>query len=703
MIRKCFLAFSLIASLTMAGQTKQLTLEQSTLQQFRQFRADGLLDTKWLPSGNSYSYLNATAQELTIATPSGAKTTIQTSEIKGTQFPHFFGITWMDDKNFASIVGTQWVQVNIDTKTAKVIGQLSEEAENITPDQSQKWVAYTKANNLYLFNGTEKAVTNNTDKNIVSGQAYARSEFGIRNGIFFSPKSTYLAYYQKDETQVADYPILDITTTPGSLRSIKYPMAGQPSEQPKVGIYNLATGKTVFISPRADKEDYLTNLSWTPDEKHLLIAEVNRDQNKMNLNLYEAATGNFVRTLITEESKDWVEPENPAYFVGDNSKQFVWISERNGFNNLYLYDLNGKLIRQLTNNQFVTREIVGHNTAATEVYTKATGANPTNMLYYRVSLKGKQSLLTPIEGTHNLAINPQGTAYIDSYSNLTTPGVTALYNVKGKATELVNSPNKLADYQIGSTEIKTIKSQDGKTDLYTRIIKPSNFDTSKKYPVMVYVYGGPHAQMITNSYLGGANLWMHWMAEQGYIVFTLDNRGSDNRGVAFEKVIHRDLGTNEMLDQLAGLDYLKSLPYVDAERVAVHGWSYGGFMTTSLMLRHPGAFNVGVAGGPVTDWKFYEIMYGERYMDRPEQNVEGYKKSSTLNYVKDLEGKLLLIHGTADDVVVLQHNYALVKAFVEAGKQVDYFPYPMHLHNVTGKDRVHLIEKILTYILENNN
>lgn len=703
MIRKCFLAFSLIASLTMAGQTKQLTLEQSTLQQFRQFRADGLLDTKWLPSGNSYSYLNATAQELTIATPSGAKTTIQTSEIKGTQFPHFFGITWMDDKNFASIVGTQWVQVNIDTKTAKVIGQLSEEAENITPDQSQKWVAYTKANNLYLFNGTEKAVTNNTDKNIVSGQAYARSEFGIRNGIFFSPKSTYLAYYQKDETQVADYPILDITTTPGSLRSIKYPMAGQPSEQPKVGIYNLATGKTVFISPRADKEDYLTNLSWTPDEKHLLIAEVNRDQNKMNLNLYEAATGNFVRTLITEESKDWVEPENPAYFVGDNSKQFVWISERNGFNNLYLYDLNGKLIRQLTNNQFVTREIVGHNTAATEVYTKATGANPTNMLYYRVSLKGKQSLLTPIEGTHNLAINPQGTAYIDSYSNLTTPGVTALYNVKGKATELVNSPNKLADYQIGSTEIKTIKSQDGKTDLYTRIIKPSNFDASKKYPVMVYVYGGPHAQMITNSYLGGANLWMHWMAEQGYIVFTLDNRGSDNRGVAFEKVIHRDLGTNEMLDQLAGLDYLKSLPYVDAERVAVHGWSYGGFMTTSLMLRHPGAFNVGVAGGPVTDWKFYEIMYGERYMDRPEQNVEGYKKSSTLNYVKDLEGKLLLIHGTADDVVVLQHNYALVKAFVEAGKQVDYFPYPMHLHNVTGKDRVHLIEKILTYILENNN
>jgi dipeptidyl-peptidase-4 len=264
------------------------------------------------------------------------------------------------------------------------------------------------------------------------------------------------------------------------------------------------------------------------------------------------------------------------------------------------------------------------------------------------------------------------------------------------------SKNKYDGYVMGSAEIKTIKAADGTTDLYTRLIKPSNFDPTKKYPVMVYVYGGPHAQMITNSYLDGANLWMYWMAEQGYLVFTVDNRGSDNRGFAFESVIHGRLGVNEMDDQLKGVEYLKSLPYVDGTRLAVHGWSFGGFMTTSLMLRKPDTFKVGVAGGPVTDWKYYEVMYGERYMDTPAENPKGFEEASTLNYVKDLQGKLLLIHGTSDDVVVMQNNLALIKKFVEAQKQVDFFAYPMHKHNVIGKDRVHLMTKVLNYIIENN-
>ena len=234
------------------------------------------------------------------------------------------------------------------------------------------------------------------------------------------------------------------------------------------------------------------------------------------------------------------------------------------------------------------------------------------------------------------------------------------------------------------------------------MIKPSNFDPSKKYPVFVYVYGGPHAQMINNSYLDGANLWMYWMAEQGYLVFTVDNRGSENRGVAFESIIHGQLGVVEIDDQMKGVEYLKSLPYVDGNRLAIHGWSYGGFMTTSIMLRKPDAFKVGVAGGPVTDWKYYEVMYGERYMDTPLENQKGFDTSSTLNYVKDLKGKLLLIHGTSDDVVVMQNNFALIKKFVEAGKQIDFFPYPMHKHNVQGKDRVHLMQKVLDYVIEKN-
>lgn len=356
----------------------------------------------------------------------------------------------------------------------------------------------------------------------------------------------------------------------------------------------------------------------------------------------------------------------------------------------------------MTSNKFQLREIIGSNTAGNEIYFKATGENGTNMLAYKVDLKGKQTLITKDAGVHNVVISNDGNWFFDEYSNHTTPSKSVLYDKSLKAKTLLESANKYVGYEMGTADIKTIKSADGTTDLFTRLIKPSNFDPNKKYPVLVYVYGGPHAQLITNSYLDGANLWMYWMAEQGYLVFTVDNRGSDNRGVAFESVIHGRLGVNEMDDQLKGVDYLKSLPYVDSNRLAVHGWSFGGFMTTSLMLRKPDVFKVGVAGGPVTDWKYYEVMYGERYMDTPSENQKGFDEANTLNYAKDLQGKLLLIHGTNDDTVLMQQNFVLVKKFVEVEKQVDFFPYPMHKHNVQGKDRVHLIRKVLDYVIEYN-
>jgi dipeptidyl-peptidase-4 len=332
-----------------------------------------------------------------------------------------------------------------------------------------------------------------------------------------------------------------------------------------------------------------------------------------------------------------------------------------GLNNLYYYNIDGKLIKKLTSNAFPVRDIIGANASGNEIYFTATGENPTNMLGYKVTLKGKQTQITKDAGVHNFIPCFDGSYFFDEYSNHTTPSKSLVYNKNLKATTLLESSNKYDGYAMGTAEIKTIKAADGTTNLYTRLIKPSNFDASKKYPVMVYVYGGPHAQMITNSFLDGANLWMYWMAEQGYLVFTVDNRGSDNRGVAFESVIHQRLGVNEIEDQLSGVAYLKTLPYVDANRLAVHGWSFGGFMTSSLMLRKPDTFKVGVAGGPVIDWKWYEVMYGERYMDIPAENAKGFEEASVLNYVNNLKGKLLLIHGTNDDVVVEQHNLSLVK------------------------------------------
>lgn len=709
MNKKLLLIFSFFLAVTAFGQTKKITLEDGVLNQNRIFRADKMLGFQWIPNTNIYAYSMNNWTKLMTANAVDTKATELTtlSEINkglGTNLKNFFGIEFLDANTLLISDSGKYYSYNLNTKTGKLIQEIPKSGDNPTFDASKTNLAFTADNNLYFLNKNQQkiTVTNESNLAIVSGQSIARSEFGITNGIFWSPKATYLAFYQKDETEVADYPLLDITQTPGKLENIKYPMIGQKSEKPKVGIYHLATQKTVFIAPRGNQDDYLTNLSWTPDEKHVVIAELNREQNDMHLNLYDAQTGAFVRTILNEKNPKWVEPEHPAYFPHTNSTNFVWISEKDGFNNLYYYTIEGKLIKQLTRNKFITREIIGSNPAGTTIYFKATGENPTNMLGYKVDLKGNQTLITKDQGVHSFAVNSDGTYFFDEYSNHSTPSKSLLYDKNLKVKTLLESSNKYEGYQMGTSEIKTIKSADGTTDLYTRLIKPSNFDPNKKYPVFVYVYGGPHAQMNTNSYLDGANLWMYWMAEQGYLVFTVDNRGSDNRGFAFESAVHARLGVNEMDDQMKGVDYLKSLPYVDQNRLAIHGWSYGGFMTTSLMLRKPDVFKVGIAGGPVTDWKYYEIMYGERYMDTPAENQKGFDEANTLNYVNNLKGKLLLIHGTSDDVVVMQHNFALIKKFIEAGKQVDFFPYPMHKHNVQGKDRVHLMTKVLNYVIENN-
>ena len=709
MNKKFILFFSLFLAISVNAQLKKITLDESVLQQGRKFGADRLTGFQWVPNSDKYVYYTDVWTKMMSASSKANKPTelVTLTDMNlalGTNLKNFFGLEWIDTNTILVSEKGKYYTYSLTSKSGKITQVTPENAENQTFDLSKTNLAFTEENNLYFLDKNNKkiAVTNETNKEIVSGQSISRNEFGIKNGIFWSPKSSYLAFYQKDETEVADYPLLDINETPGKLISIKYPMIGQKSEKPRVGIFNLATGKTVFINPKNNPDDYLTNLSWSPDEKYVLIAELNRGQNDMNLNVYDANSGEFIRTIFNEKNAKWVEPEHDAFFPNAKSNNFIWLSEKSGFQNLYYYTIEGKLIKQLTSNKFPVREIMRANPAGTEIYFKATGENPTNMLVYKVDLKGKQTLMTKNEGVHNVVISSDGNWFFDEFSNHSTPSKSLLYDKKMNATTLLESKNKYDGYEMGTAEIRTIKAADGTTDLYTRLIKPSHFDPNKKYPVMVYVYGGPHAQMITNSYLDGANLWMYWMAEQGYLVFTVDNRGSDNRGFEFESVIHGRCGFNEIEDQIKGIDYLKSLPYVDSNRLAVHGWSYGGFMTASMMLRKPDVFKVGVAGGPVVDWKWYEVMYGERYMDTPAENQKGFEEASVLNYVKELKGKLLLIQGTNDDVVVEQHNLSLVKKFVEAGKQVDYFPYPMHKHNVNGKDRVHLMAKVLNYIIDNN-
>lgn len=690
-----------------AHQTSKniLTLEQAVSGQYQQFYPEHITGFEWIKHTPRYAYLQD-YRTLMVGevgkNPEKVTDVREVNNVLGTELRHLVGLQWRNEMTFVLNQGNIVVVFHVGEKEGRVV-ELPREAKNITFDPTLTKVAYTIENNLFysLTDGYEPhQVTNFEDKNIVSGQSVSRSEMGIKNGIFWSPSGEKLAFYKKDESKVHDYPLLDINPTPGELKSIKYPMAGQESERVELGIYNLPNESTEYIQPKNGEDYYLTNVAWTPDDQFILLAEVARSQKHIWLQKYKN-NGDFVKTLFEETASTWVEPEKPAYFPSKNNNDFVWVSERDGFDNLYYYSIEGKLISQLTKNKFVLKEVVAHHHG--EIFFTATGENPLNTLLYKVNIKGKQVLLTKEEGTHNVQVNCTGEYVFDQYSSSKIPNRAVLRNGKnGKVIEeMLNADNPLENYQIPKAEIKILKNKEG-TELYSRMYKPTGFDASQKYPVLIYVYGGPHAQLITNSWLDGSSLWMHWMAEQGYIVFTLDNRGSANRGVDFEHVIHRNLGVAEFEDQMTGVNYLKSLPYVDADRIAVHGWSYGGFMTITMMLDSPDDIKVGVAGGPVTDWKYYEVMYGERYMDTPEENTEGYEKTSLLNKAENLEGNLLMIHGSVDPIVVPQHALSLIKVFVENGIQTDFFMYPMHEHNVRGKDRVHLMRKVLEYVLEKN-
>ena len=700
-----------ICLISALASQKSLSLEDAVMQQYRAFYPERIIGFNWLPNTTDYVYLSNDRTTLFKSSVSSKKDEVLFSiddleEILDTEIYRFYPMQFKSKDLFFMNDGTSFYKVNIKDRKAEILHHLEENANAPLFEPSSGRIAYLINNNVMVrYEDSKKviSVTQNKDENIVSGQAIARSEFGIKEGLFWSLQGKYLAFYEKDESKVHNYPLLDINQTPGALNSIKYPMAGQKTEKARVGIFNTESQKTVFIETLKDPEGYLTNISFTPDEKYLFVAEVNRGQNHMWLNVYDALNGAFVKTILEETNDKWVEPEHPAYFPCDKKNNFIWMSEKDGFMNLYYYDFEGKLIDQITDHKFVVKSIVGLSNDEKHLYYEATGPNPMNTMVYDYNIKKKTStLLTKVEGTHSVKVCDNNSYYYDTYSNSSTARKSLIYTSNGKMSKLLlNAKDKLDAYQIAQTEIGSIDASD-ETKLYYRLIKPSNFDASKKYPVLNYVYGGPHAQLVTNSWLNGASLWMHWMAEQGYIIFTLDNRGSGNRGFAFESQIHRQLGTVEIEDQMAGVNFLNSLPFIDNKRMSVHGWSFGGFMTASLMLRKPGVYTTGVAGGPVTDWKYYEIMYGERYMDQPDENEKGYSEASLLNKTENLEGKLLLIHGSSDDVVVMQHNLKLVQRFIESEKQIDFFPYPMHKHNVYGKDRVHLMTKVLNYILENN-
>lgn len=558
-------------------------------------------------------------------------------------------------------------------------------------------VAYTIQNNLFV-NGI--AVTNEPD-GIVCGQSVHRNEFGISKGTYWSPAGNLLAFYRMDESSVTRYPLVDITARVGKLNNVRYPMAGMTSHKVTVGIYNPETQKTIYLNAGDPTDRYFTNLSWAPDARSLYLIELNRDQNHARLCQYSAETGELMATLFEETHPKYVEPQHPIVFLPWDSNKFIYQSQRDGFNHLYLYDTNGKLIKQLTEGKWLVNDLLGFNTQRKEVVFNAIDALGSANFAVNVN-SGKRSLPfsinTTTEGMHTGLLSASGAYIIDRYSSPTVPRNIDIIDTKTfKSINLLRAKNPFEGFTMPSIETGTIKAADGVTNLYYRLIKPADFDPSKKYPAIIYVYGGPHAQMINSGWMNAARGWDIYMANKGYIMFTLDNRGSSNRGLEFENATFRQLGIEEGKDQVKGVEFLKSQPYIDGNRIGVHGWSFGGHMTTALMLRYPEIFKVGVAGGPVIDWGYYEVMYGERYMDTPQSNPKGYKQCNLNNLAGNLKGHLLIIHDDHDDTCVPQHTLSFMKACVDARTYPDLFIYPTHKHNVKGRDRVHLHEKITRY------
>jgi len=697
---------------------KLFTMEEAVLsinkENKQSLRAKNLSQLQWLPGGKKYSYIvpsaNATLVLVdaetgkvdSIAHASDLNTAIKAIDKKG-EYKSFPLIQWIDNDNFKIQNKTQFLNFNTSSLSFRELVSISEKAEFEEYESKKNYVAFVENDNLYISTPQgKKQITTDGGKGIVYGQSVHRNEFGITKGLFWSPMSNKLAFYRMDESMVTDYAIYDNSTLPATTKNIKYPVAGAKSHHVKVGVYDIATEKIIYLETGEPKEQYLTNITWSPNEEFIYIAIVNRGQNQMLLNRYNAAQGFMDINLFEERDEKYIEPQHGIYFLPTQPDKFIWQSEKDGYNHLYLYNDKGKLIKQLTQGKWMITNLLGTDDKDEKVFFESTKESPLERHIYSIELDGKNlKKLTTEQGTNSIFINKQGTYALNYFSSTSVARKITLINIINESsTILLDAPNPLKDYSMGETTLFPIVNNG--TVLHCRMITPPNFDKTKKYPVLVYVYGGPHAQMVTNSWLGGSNLWMQLMAQQGYIVFTLDNRGSSNRGHEFESATHRNLGNLEIDDQIAGVNYLKKLTYVNAERIAVHGWSYGGFMTTSLMTRTPGTFKVGVAGGPVIDWKLYEIMYTERYMDSPQENPEGYANASLLKYVDNLEGKLLMIHGCDDDVVLWQHSLEYCKAAVDAGNtNLDYFVYPGHKHNVQGKDRVHLMQKISNYIMDN--
>lgn len=625
---------------------------------------------------------------------------------------HLYNATFPYSGKTLVMLGNRYETILVDWKAKKQVwssGEIGSEAAEWCPQS--KATAYVKDWQLYVgdADGVQHKITSDGSSDIVYGKSVHRDEFGIYKGTFWSPDGQKLAFYRMDQSMVADYPLVNTSTRIATLEADKYPMAGEAMHKVTVGVYDMKTDKTIYLKAGDPTDRYFTNVTWSPDSRTIYIQELNRDQNDMQLVSYDAVSGNRLKVLYTEQHDKYVEPQHPITFLPWDSSKFIFQSQKDGYNHLYIFDKDGNQLKQLTQGKWVVLDILGFNAAKKQVIIRSTECNPLQNNLFAVDVKtGKRTLLDNGRGCHanvwqadggcSSALSASGTFIYDSYTEPDVPrNIDVIDIAKVSRRQLFSAENPWKGYDVPEYSCGTIKAADGSTDLYYRMVKPTNFDPQKKYPTVIYVYGGPHARNVEARWNWYSRGWETYMAQKGYLLFILDNRGSKDRGRDFEQATFRHLGQEEMKDQVKGAEFLKSLPYVDADRIGVHGWSFGGFMTISLMVNYPDIFKVGVAGGPVIDWSLYEVMYGERYMDTPQDNPEGYEQTNLIRKAKDLKGKLQIIQGMNDPTVVPQHCLQFIHECNIVGTQPDFYVYPGEPHNMRGHQSTHLHERITQY------
>jgi dipeptidyl-peptidase 4 len=715
---------------------KQLTVERIySAPSLSGYQIDGI---EWSPDGKRITYFEGdgrgsrqlaemdaatgkhsilvNANTLEAAFPSAKTSAIQSTGLGRIEAATYL---WSPDGNSLLLVGgSNLVLLDLKTMSSKPLikGDADVADPKFSPDG--KWVSFVRDSNLWVVNlgsGEVRALTTGGSEEILKGQLdwVYPEELDATTAYWWAPDSSKIAYYEMDERPVTRYPIMDMSSPVGAMDYTRFPQAGEANPVVRVGVVSVTGGDTKWMDTGANTDVYLPRVDWLRDSQRVAIQRLNRAQNRLDLEFCDASTG-ASQTILTETDKYWVNVSADLYFFSDN-KRFLWSSERTGFRHYYLYDLSGKQLQQLTSGDWDISGNGGFGPGAAShpavdeahgsIYFLSNKDDVRDTQLYRLSLNDKSVTRVSREpGTHDVIIAPDESAFVDAVSTTMKPPSQDLDRIDGSRIAAINENGvpELADYHLSPVEFLDLTADDG-TKLYADIIKPPNFDPSRKYPVLFNVYGGPQVQNVRNEWGRVDFLWLEMMAEKGFVVFTLDSRGSYGRGHAFESAIYHQFGKVELEDQLTGVNYLKSLPYVDGSRIGIWGWSYGAYMTLYAMSNAPDVFKAGVAVAPVSDWKLYDTIYTERYMGRPQENAAGYANSSPVNQASNLKGKLMLAHGTGDDNVHFANTSEMINALIAAGRYpTDVMIFPGRGHPISDRPaRIQLFERITNFFLNN--